>query len=188
MIVRTWPTAREPLHPMWHWAHSPPPPPSTSPPRRSSYRLYLHPLSRLPGPKLAAATYLYGACYDVVQEAQFVFKLDALHDRHGPAVRICLLELGLRVRRCQWWAWARPRRRLTLDVVSEYCYWRLLRLPAAAGTRPSRSSGSGRCRAASSPPTSRSTSSRCCGWPSSLPAWLAVKMSPDIAVPPERLG
>ncbi|KKY30320.1 putative benzoate 4-monooxygenase cytochrome p450 [Diaporthe ampelina] len=83
---------------MWHWAHSPPPPPSTSPPRRSSYRLYLHPLSRLPGPKLAAATYLYGACYDVVQEAQFVFKLDALHDRHGPAVRICLLELGLRVR------------------------------------------------------------------------------------------
>lgn len=60
------------------------------------YRLYLHPLSRFPGPRLAAATYLYGAYYDVVQEAQFVFKLDALHDTYGPVVRISPGEVHVR--------------------------------------------------------------------------------------------
>ncbi|KAG6355076.1 hypothetical protein INS49_004157 [Diaporthe citri] len=61
-----------------------------------TYRLYLHPLSRFPGPRLAAATYLYGAYYDVVQEAQFVFKLDALHDTYGPVVRISPGEVHVR--------------------------------------------------------------------------------------------
>ncbi|KAK7697934.1 hypothetical protein SLS64_013021 [Diaporthe eres] len=60
------------------------------------YRLYLHPLSRFPGPKLAAATYLYGAYYDVVEEAQFVFKLGALHDAYGPVVRISPGEVHVR--------------------------------------------------------------------------------------------
>lgn len=60
------------------------------------YRLYLHPLSRFPGPKLAAATYLYGAYYDVVEEAQFVFKLGALHDTYGPVVRISPGEIHVR--------------------------------------------------------------------------------------------
>lgn len=60
------------------------------------YRLYLHPLSRFPGPKLAAATYLYGAYYDVVEEAQFVFKLGALHNIYGPVVRISPGEIHVR--------------------------------------------------------------------------------------------
>lgn len=60
------------------------------------YRLYLHPLSRFPGPKLAAATYLYGAYYDVVEEAHFVFKLGALHDTYGPVVRISPGEVHVR--------------------------------------------------------------------------------------------
>lgn len=60
------------------------------------YRLYLHPLSRFPGPRLAAATYLYGAYYDVVEEAQFVFKLNALHDKYGPVVRISPGEIHVR--------------------------------------------------------------------------------------------
>lgn len=60
------------------------------------YRLYLHPLSHFPGPKLAAATYLYGAYYDVVEEAQFVFKLGALHDAYGPVVRISPGEIHVR--------------------------------------------------------------------------------------------
>lgn len=60
------------------------------------YRLYLHPLSRFPGPRLAAATYLYGAYYDVVEEAQFVFKLGTLHDTYGPVVRISPGEVHVR--------------------------------------------------------------------------------------------
>lgn len=60
------------------------------------YRLYLHPLSRFPGPRLAAASYLYGAYYDVVEEAQFVFKLNALHDKYGPVVRISPGEIHVR--------------------------------------------------------------------------------------------
>lgn len=60
------------------------------------YRLYLHPLSRFPGPRLAASTYLYGAYYDVVEEAQFVFKLNALHDKYGPVVRISPGEIHVR--------------------------------------------------------------------------------------------
>ncbi|KAL1868298.1 hypothetical protein Daus18300_006022 [Diaporthe australafricana] len=60
------------------------------------YRLYLHPLSRFPGPRLAAATYLYGAYYDVVEEAQFVFTLGALHDAYGPVVRISPGEVHVR--------------------------------------------------------------------------------------------
>lgn len=60
------------------------------------YRLYLHPLSRFPSPRLAAATYLYGAYYDVVEEAQFVFKLNALHDKYGPVVRISPGEIHVR--------------------------------------------------------------------------------------------
>lgn len=60
------------------------------------YRLYLHPLSRFPGPRLAAATYLYGAYYDVVEDAQYVFKLGAMHDTYGPVVRISPGELHVR--------------------------------------------------------------------------------------------
>lgn len=60
------------------------------------YRLYLHPLSRFPGPRLAAATYLYGAYYDVVEEARFVFELGALHDAYGPVVRISPGEVHVR--------------------------------------------------------------------------------------------
>lgn len=60
------------------------------------YRLYLHPLSRFPGPRLAAVTYLYGAYYDVIEDAQFVFKLGALHDIYGPVVRISPGEVHVR--------------------------------------------------------------------------------------------
>ena len=47
------------------------------------YRLYLHPLSRFPGPKLAALSKWYEFYYEVVQKGQFTFCIQDLHRRYG---------------------------------------------------------------------------------------------------------
>ncbi|ETI19310.1 hypothetical protein G647_09142 [Cladophialophora carrionii CBS 160.54] len=52
-------------------------------------RLTLHPLSRFPGPKLAAATNLYAVYYDLLSGDSLVKHLKALHDEYvGPVVRV----------------------------------------------------------------------------------------------------
>lgn len=47
------------------------------------YRLYLHPLARFPGPKLAAVTRLYEGYYDLYQRGQYTFKIAELHKQYG---------------------------------------------------------------------------------------------------------
>ena len=47
------------------------------------YRLYFSPLSKFPGPKLAAATYLYEGYYDVVKRGKYTFKIRDLHAEYG---------------------------------------------------------------------------------------------------------
>lgn len=47
------------------------------------YRLFLHPLAKFPGPKLAALTRYYEAYYDVVQNGQYTFKIAELHREYG---------------------------------------------------------------------------------------------------------
>ena len=49
----------------------------------SVYRLFLHPLSHLPGPKLAHVTYLYEWYYDLYLRGQYTFKLRELHKKYG---------------------------------------------------------------------------------------------------------
>lgn len=60
------------------------------------YRLYLHPLSRIPGPKLAALTLFYEAWYNLfAHDGRFVFHAEELHKKYGPIVRIAPNEVSV---------------------------------------------------------------------------------------------
>ncbi|KAF5243380.1 hypothetical protein FANTH_8202 [Fusarium anthophilum] len=52
------------------------------------YRLYLSPLAKIPGPKLAALTFFYEFYYDVIKRGKFLWKIQDLHRQYGPIVRI----------------------------------------------------------------------------------------------------
>ncbi|TVY37544.1 Cyrochrome P450 monooxygenase [Lachnellula subtilissima] len=49
-------------------------------------RLYFSPLSKFPGPKLAAATILYEAYYDIIKQGQYTFKIKELHKKYGGCI------------------------------------------------------------------------------------------------------
>ena len=51
------------------------------------YRLFLHPLAKFPGPKLAALTRYYEGYYDVVQGGRYTWKIAELHDKYGMSMR-----------------------------------------------------------------------------------------------------
>jgi hypothetical protein len=46
-------------------------------------RLYFHPLSHIPGPKLAALTWWYEFYYDIIQPSRYVFQIQDLHKEYG---------------------------------------------------------------------------------------------------------
>lgn len=50
---------------------------------RILYRLYFHPLAKIPGPKLAAASHLLEFYYDVILGGQYVFQIEKMHQKHG---------------------------------------------------------------------------------------------------------
>ena len=47
------------------------------------YRLVWHPLASFPGPKIAAATNLYGAYYDLILDGSLCKKVAQLHTMYG---------------------------------------------------------------------------------------------------------
>lgn len=51
-------------------------------------RLFLSPLSRFPGPKLAAATFWYEFYYDIILGGKYVWEVKSMHEKYGPIVRI----------------------------------------------------------------------------------------------------
>ncbi|KIW01741.1 uncharacterized protein PV09_06917 [Verruconis gallopava] len=52
------------------------------------YRLLLHPLAKVPGPKLAAITWYYERYFDIYHKQQFFKQIGKLHKKYGPIVRI----------------------------------------------------------------------------------------------------
>lgn len=54
----------------------------------SIYRLWLHPLANIPGPKLCAITGWYEVFWDIMVGGQFTFKIEKWHKAYGPIMRI----------------------------------------------------------------------------------------------------
>ncbi|KAE8445994.1 hypothetical protein EG329_012633 [Mollisiaceae sp. DMI_Dod_QoI] len=52
------------------------------------WRLYFSPISRFPGPRIAAITLLYELWYELVKGGQYTFKIAELHEKYGPIIRI----------------------------------------------------------------------------------------------------
>ncbi|KAI3329673.1 cytochrome P450 [Ustulina deusta] len=52
------------------------------------YRLYLSPLAKIPGPKLAAVSYLYESYYEIVLGGQYFKRVAQMHKQYGPIVRV----------------------------------------------------------------------------------------------------
>ncbi|RPB13088.1 cytochrome P450 [Morchella conica CCBAS932] len=61
-----------------------------------TYRLFLHPLSKYPGPRLAAASSVYEMYHDIVKKGDMTFHMDELHRKYGPIVRISPNKVRLR--------------------------------------------------------------------------------------------
>lgn len=47
------------------------------------YRIYLSPLAKFPGPKLAALTYWLEFYHDVTRRGQYTFEIAKLHEKYG---------------------------------------------------------------------------------------------------------
>lgn len=49
----------------------------------ATHRLFFHPLSHIPGPRLAALTWWYEFYYDGIKQGRYVFKIQELHKQYG---------------------------------------------------------------------------------------------------------
>ena len=49
----------------------------------AAYRLWLSPLAKFPGPKLAALTLWYELYYDIYCEGQYTFQIIRMHEKYG---------------------------------------------------------------------------------------------------------
>lgn len=47
------------------------------------YRLYFHPLAHFPGPKIAAATYLYEGGWDYFGKGAYIHQIERMHQKYG---------------------------------------------------------------------------------------------------------
>lgn len=57
------------------------------------YRLYAHPLSGFPGPKLAAATFFYEFYYDVLKKGMYIWEIEHMHEKYGVCPRPLIIPM-----------------------------------------------------------------------------------------------
>lgn len=50
---------------------------------RAIYRLYFHPLAKIPGPKLAAISSLPEFYHDVIRDGRYLWQVEKMHDEYG---------------------------------------------------------------------------------------------------------
>ncbi|EME87126.1 uncharacterized protein MYCFIDRAFT_130725 [Pseudocercospora fijiensis CIRAD86] len=60
------------------------------------YRLFYHPLAKFPGPRIAAATYLYEIAFDYFGHGAYLFEIERMHEKYGPVVRVNPKELSIK--------------------------------------------------------------------------------------------
>lgn len=60
------------------------------------YRLYFHPLAKFPGPKIAAATFLYEIAWDYFGDGAYLFECERMHQIYGSLHVLCHLTNELR--------------------------------------------------------------------------------------------
>ncbi|KAJ5392278.1 hypothetical protein N7509_007768 [Penicillium cosmopolitanum] len=60
------------------------------------YNLYFHPLSKFPGPKLAACSHLYEFYFDIIKNGMFMQEISRIHEVYGPIVRITPREIHIK--------------------------------------------------------------------------------------------
>lgn len=68
---------------------------------RCIYRLYFHPLSKFPGPKLAAVSSAYEFYYNVIKRGKFIWELERLHEIYGKSIKVPL-DFGLMYTRAHY--------------------------------------------------------------------------------------
>lgn len=108
------------------------------------YRLYFHPLSGVPGPKLAAITRFYEAYYNVLgRDGQYLFKTQRLHEIYGrpfSTYPFCKVVLILRAFKVQSFASRQTRFQLKTRIstirstISARALKRIRRFTAASGS------------------------------------------------------
>lgn len=59
-------------------------------------RLLFSPIAKFPGPKFAAASFFYEFYYDFVCRGRYEFKIEELHEKYGPIIRINPDELHIK--------------------------------------------------------------------------------------------